>query len=181
MKKKLLSVLLCAVIAGTLLAGCGKSEEESAPAASTEEGAEQETPAEEPAAEEEAPAAAAGGTIYILGPTPDHGWTAQAGVYAEQKAEEINSKGEYKGVYMSASSGEEQVDQVQTILANGDAVGVVFFALEDSAKAGQDHRRSRQICYPERFRRQLGVRRRYRILAAAERHGARRNAGDADR
>ena len=138
MKKKLLSVLLCAVITGTLLAGCGKSEQESAPAASTGEEAEQETPAEEPAAEEEAPAAAAGGTIYILGPTPDHGWTAQAGVYAEQKAEEINSKGEYKGVYMSASSGEEQVDQVQTILANGDAVGVVFFALEDSAKAGQE-------------------------------------------
>ncbi len=80
MKKKLLSVLLCAVIAGTLLAGCGKSEQESAPAASTGEEAEQETPAEEPAAEEEAPAAAAGGTIYILGPTPDHGWTAQAGI-----------------------------------------------------------------------------------------------------
>lgn len=140
MKKKLLSVLLCAVMAGTLLAGCGNAGgQESAPAESTEADGAEEAPAEEPAEEEEAPAASAGGgTIYILGPTPDHGWTAQAGVYAEQKAEEINSKGEYKGVYMSASSGEEQVDQVQTILANGDAAGVVFFALEDSAKAGQE-------------------------------------------
>lgn len=77
-------------------------------------------------------------TIYILGPTPDHGWTAQAGAYAAQKAEEITAAGKYKAVYMSASTGEEQVDQVQTIIANGDAAGVVFFALEDSAKAGQE-------------------------------------------
>ncbi len=77
-------------------------------------------------------------TIYILGPTPDHGWTAQAGAYAEKKAADITAEGKYKAVYMPASSGEEQVDQVQTILANGDAVGVVFFALEDSAKAGQE-------------------------------------------
>ena len=81
---------------------------------------------------------AEGKTIYILGPTPDHGWTAQAGAYAEKKAAEITAKGEYKGVYMPASTGEEQVDQVQTIIANGDAAGVVFFALEDSAKAGQE-------------------------------------------
>lgn len=77
-------------------------------------------------------------TIYVLGPTPDHGWTAQAGVYAEEKVEEINAEGTYKAVYMPASSGEEQVDQAQTIIANGDAAGVVFFALEDSARAGQE-------------------------------------------
>ena len=100
--------------------------------------------AAEPAAAAAAPAAPAaeeakaGGTIYVLGPTPDHGWTAQAGTYAEKKVAEINAEGMYKGVYMAASTGEEQVDQVQTILANGDAVGVVFFALEDAAKAGQE-------------------------------------------
>jgi ribose transport system substrate-binding protein len=77
-------------------------------------------------------------TIYVMGPTPDHGWTAQAGTYAEAKVEEIKAAGEYNAVYLPASSGEEQVDQVQTIIANSDAVGVVFFALEDSAKAGQE-------------------------------------------
>ena len=81
---------------------------------------------------------AAGKTIYVTGPTPDHGWTAQAGAYAEKKVNEINAAGQYKAVYMPASSGEEQVDLVQTIIANGDAAGVVFFALEDSAKAGQE-------------------------------------------
>jgi len=83
-------------------------------------------------------AKAKGNTVYVLGPTPDHGWTAQAGTYAEAKVAEINKAGTYKAVYMSASSGEEQVDQVQTILANRDAAGVVFFALEDAAKAGQE-------------------------------------------
>ena len=48
----------------------------------------------------------AGDTIYVLGPTPDHGWTAQAGVYAEAKVAAINEEGKYKAVYMPASSGE---------------------------------------------------------------------------
>lgn len=78
------------------------------------------------------------GTIYVLGPTPDHGWTAQAGTYAEKKVSDIVAEGKYNAVYFPASSGEEQVDQVQTIIANGDAAGVVFFALEDSAKVGQE-------------------------------------------
>jgi len=83
-------------------------------------------------------AAKKSGTIYVLGPTPDHGWTAQAGTYADAKVAAIKAAGKYNAVYMAASSGEEQVDHVQTILANGDAAGVVFFALEDSAKAGQE-------------------------------------------
>ena len=123
--KKLLAILMCAM----MLIGAAACASAPAPAA--------QTAAEQPAA----PAAAAqdaGGTIYVLGPTPDHGWTAQAGTYADRKVAEINAEGMYKGVYMAASTGEEQVDQVQTILANGDAVGVVFFALEDSAKAGQE-------------------------------------------
>lgn len=140
--KKGLALLMCmALIAG--LVGCGSSskpaETTAAPAATEAAATEAAAPADKPA-ETEAPAAPAnaGGTIYVLGPTPDHGWTAQAGSYAEKKVAEINSAGTYKAVYMSASSGEEQVDQVQTILANGDAVGVVFFALEDSAKSGQE-------------------------------------------
>jgi len=126
--KKFLAILMCAM----MLVGVAACAKAPAPAA------------EAPAAEQPAaPAAAAatesaGGTIYVLGPTPDHGWTAQAGVYAERKVADINAEGKYKAVYMAASTGEEQVDQVQTILANGDAVGVVFFALEDAAKAGQE-------------------------------------------
>jgi len=77
-------------------------------------------------------------TIYVLGPTPDHGWTAQAGTFAQAKVDEINKEGKYKAQYMASSTGEAQNDIVQTILANGDAAGVVFFALEDAAKSGQE-------------------------------------------
>ena len=83
-------------------------------------------------------AMAEGDTIYVLGPTPDHGWTAQAGAYAQAKCEEISAAGEYKAVYIPASSGEEQVDQINTIIANGDAAIVVMMALDDSAQAGQE-------------------------------------------
>lgn len=83
-------------------------------------------------------ASAAGKTIYVLGPTPDHGWTAQAGTYAEAKVKEINAAGKYKAEYQASSDGEAQNDLVQNIIANGDAAGVVFFALDDSAKSGQE-------------------------------------------
>ncbi|MDR1355964.1 MAG: substrate-binding domain-containing protein [Propionibacteriaceae bacterium] len=77
-------------------------------------------------------------TIYVLGPTPDHGWTAQAGAYADAAVKQINNGGQYKAEYLPSSDGEAQNDNVQTIIANGDAAGVVFFALDDSAKAGQE-------------------------------------------
>ena len=66
---------------------------------------------------------AAGSTIYVM---------------AQAKCDEITAAGEYKAVYMPASSGEEQVDQVNTIIANGDAAIVVMMALDDSAQAGQE-------------------------------------------
>ncbi len=92
----------------------------------------------ENAEKEDTPKADAGTTVYVLGPTPDHGWTAQAGAYAQAKCEEITAAGTYKSTYMSASSGEEQVDQCNTIIANGDAAVVVMMALDDSAQAGQE-------------------------------------------
>ncbi|MBQ0134236.1 MAG: hypothetical protein KBS46_03805, partial [Clostridiales bacterium] len=99
--KKFIAMLLALVMVLSLCA-CGGTKEE--------------TKTEEPAAEEsaaEAPAETAG-TLYVMGPTPDHGWTAQAGAYADAKCAEITAAGQYKAVYMAASSGEEQVDQVNT-------------------------------------------------------------------
>jgi len=81
---------------------------------------------------------AAGKTIYVLGPTPDHGWTAQAGTFAQAKVDEIKAAGKYKAEYQASSDGEAQNDLVQNIIANGDAAGVVFFGLDDSAKSGQE-------------------------------------------
>ena len=122
--KKVISIILCLVLVLSL-AACGAKNE--APQTNNE------TPVEGGEVAE-----TAGKTIYVLGPTPDHGWTAQAGAYAAKKVEEINAAGTWKAVYMPASTGEEQVDQTNQIIANGDAAGVVFFALEDSAMAGQE-------------------------------------------
>lgn len=120
--KKYLALLLAVVMVFALCA-CGK--QAAAPAAET---------AAEPAA---APAAEATQTIYVMGPTPDHGWTAQAGAYANAKCEELTAAGT-PATYIPASSGEEQVDQINTIIANGDASIVVMMALDDSAQAGQE-------------------------------------------
>ena len=92
---------------------------------------------DKPATSTPAPAVKDGkNTVYVLGPTPDHGWTAQAGAYAEAKCKEITDAGTYTAKYMSASSGEEQVDHCNTIIANGDAALVIMMALDDSAQAG---------------------------------------------
>lgn len=85
-----------------------------------------------------AAASAEGNTIYVMGPTPDHGWTAQAGAYADALCKDIAAEGKYNATYIPASSGEAQVDQCNTIIANGDAAVVVMFALDDSAQAGQE-------------------------------------------
>ena len=111
--KKLFAVLMAVLMVFTL-AGCGSNE---APAADAGESLK---------------------TVYIMGPTPDHGWTAQAGAFAERKAEEIKAAGKYNATYMPASSGEDQVDQCNQIVANGDAVIVVMMPIEDSAAAGQE-------------------------------------------
>jgi len=77
-------------------------------------------------------------TIYVMGPSPDHGWTAQAGAFAEAKCAEITAAGTYKAEYLAASDAATQNDQVQQIIANKDAVGVVMFALDNEAVTGQE-------------------------------------------
>ncbi len=42
-----------------------------------------------------------------------------------------------KAVYMAANTAEEQVDQVSTLLANGNAAGVVIYALDIGASSGE--------------------------------------------
>jgi len=112
------------------------------------------------------PVAEAASTVYVLGPTPDHGWTAQAGAYAEAKCAEITAAGQYKAVYMAASSGEEQVDQCNTIIANGDAAVVVMMALDDSAQAGQEALYAEQIPFIS-FDRIIEATEKYAILNAS--------------
>ena len=132
--KKLIALLLALVMTLSLVA-CGGAAE--APA--TEAPAAEAPAAEAPAAEEAESGLPKtdGTTVYVLGPTPDHGWTAQAGVYAQQACDEITAAGKYKGVYYGANDAEEQVDQINAVIANGDAAAVVLFAMDYGALAGE--------------------------------------------
>jgi ribose transport system substrate-binding protein len=77
-------------------------------------------------------------TVYVLTPAPDHGFTGQVGSYAAEMVQQIIDEGKYNAYHYTASDGSTQNDQVDEILANGDAAGVVFFAQDDSAAAGEE-------------------------------------------
>ena len=123
-------------------------------------------PGNDPAKTDAPPTPAAGKTVYVMGPTPDHGWTAQAGAYAQAKCDEITKAGTYKAVYFAASSGEEQVDQCNTIIANGDAAVVVMMALDDSAQAGQESLYANKIPFIS-FDRIIEATEKYAVLNAS--------------
>ncbi len=136
--KKLLTVLV-ALLMVLCLAGCGQKEE-------TVEEAKK--------------------TVYVMGPTPDHGWTAQAGTYAEKKVEEIKAAGVYNAEYKAASSGEQQNDQIKEIIANGDAAVVVMMALDDTAASGQEELAQNNIPFIS-FDRIIEATEKYAILNAS--------------
>lgn len=135
MRKLLATLLTMAMVIS--LAACGSSGSSSSEKTAESAPSAAESDAAETAPAAEAPAASGGSTVYVLGPTPDHGWTSQAGLYAQQKAEEINSAGTYKGVFYGANNAEEQTDQIAQVIANGDAAGVVIFAMDVGAATGE--------------------------------------------
>ena len=109
MKKKLVSVLLTASMAATVLAGCGGA---SAPAAApaAQEEAKEEAPAEEKE-EAAAPAAEAGaGKVYYLNfkPEADPQWQELAKAYTEETGVPVTvvtaASGEYPGSILSTLS-----------------------------------------------------------------------------
>ncbi len=68
-------------------------------------------------------------TVYVLVPNPDHGWTGAVGVAAQEKVDELNSQGNYKVVMQTFASADDQIKQIEDIIANnpGDgSVGVVL-------------------------------------------------------
>lgn len=71
-------------------------------------------------------AMAEGNMIYFLTPTATHGWMGQLGAFAAQKVSEINEAGVYRAYQYTADAGSIQNDQIDEILANGDAAGVVI-------------------------------------------------------
>lgn len=74
-------------------------------------------------------ALAEGQTIYVLTPNPDHGWTGAVGVFAQQKVDEVNAEGRFTAVLQTSSSANDQIQQIEDIVANctdPDAIAVAM-------------------------------------------------------
>lgn len=68
-------------------------------------------------------------TIYVLTPSPDHGWTGAIGVFAKAKVEEINATGKYNAVHLTSNNAAEQIAQIEDIVANYKGDGSVGVAM----------------------------------------------------
>ena len=125
MKRKLLALVLILCMAAGAAACKGAEKDEKTDLAETEESQEEEKPL--------------GNQIYVMTTAPDHGWTGQGAAYAAPFVDEINLgiHGDYAATHYIADNGETQNEQVQEILANNDAAGVMFWGCDDSAEEGQ--------------------------------------------
>ena len=124
MMRKVLAVLLVLCMTAGL-ASCKGGKKEEPGLAETEEGQEE--------------AAPLGTQIYVMTAAPDHGWTGQGAAYAAAFVDEINMgiHGDYAATHYIADNGETQNEQVQEILANQDAAGVMFWGCDEAAGEGQ--------------------------------------------
>ena len=68
-------------------------------------------------------------TIYVLTPNPDHGWTGAVGVFAQEKVDQINEEGRYEAALLTSASADEQIAQIEDIVANNPGDGTVGVAM----------------------------------------------------
>ncbi|MDR1149860.1 MAG: substrate-binding domain-containing protein [Spirochaetaceae bacterium] len=79
----------------------------------------------------------AGNTVYVFGPTPDHGWTGSAARFAEEKIAQLNGAGgKYNYVFRAAGSPDAQIQQIEAMLAESKKpAGVVIQASDNMVQA----------------------------------------------
>ena len=80
---------------------------------------------------------AGGKHIYVLTASPDHGWTGQVGVFAQEKVDEINEAGAYTAELQTAGAASDQIAQVEDILAGNldEVAGIVIQPLDDTVQS----------------------------------------------
>jgi ribose transport system substrate-binding protein len=78
-----------------------------------------------------------GTTVYVFGPTPDHGWTGSAARFAEEKIGQLNAAGgKFKYVFRSAGGPDAQIQQIEAMLAEKQLpAGVVIQASDNMVQA----------------------------------------------
>jgi ABC-type sugar transport system substrate-binding protein len=78
-----------------------------------------------------------GNTVYVFGPTPDHGWTGSAARFAEEKINQLNAAGgKYRYVFRSAGNPDDQIKQIEAMLVERQLpAGVVIQASDNNVQA----------------------------------------------
>ena len=78
-----------------------------------------------------------GNTVYVFGPTPDHGWTGSAARFAEEKIGQLNAAGgKYRYVFRAAGGPDAQIQQIEAMLAERELpAGVVIQASDNMVQA----------------------------------------------
>ena len=78
-----------------------------------------------------------GNTVYVFGPTPDHGWTGSAARFAEEKIGQLNEAGgKYSFVFRAAGGPDAQIQQIEAMLAEKQfPAGVVIQASDNMVQA----------------------------------------------
>ena len=73
----------------------------------------------------------------MLTASPDHGWTGQVGVFAQEKVDEVNESGTYTAELQTAGAASDQIAQVEDILAGNldDVAGIVIQPLDDTVQS----------------------------------------------
>jgi ribose transport system substrate-binding protein len=74
--------------------------------------------------------------IAIMVPSADHGWTGAVLTYAQEKAEEINAEGEYTAKVYAATDVDNQIQQVDDLLAAPDGIaGIVILPYDNGLQS----------------------------------------------
>ncbi len=80
--------------------------------------------------------AAAADEIAVMVPSADHGWTGAVLTYAQEKVDEINADGTYTAKLYAATDVENQIQQVDDLLANTDGLaGIVILPYDNGLQS----------------------------------------------
>ena len=117
--KKLIALLLVLALAIGLVA-CGTTNPPATNPQGTNAPATDPDPTDPPATKK---------TIYVLTPSPDHGWTGAIGVAAQEKVEELNNEGNYEVIMQTFATADDQTKLIEDIIAKEHAEGTVGVAM----------------------------------------------------
>lgn len=74
--------------------------------------------------------------LAVMVPSADHGWTGAVLTYAQEKVDEINEAGEFEAKLYAATDVENQIQQVDDLLANADSLaGIVILPYDNGLQS----------------------------------------------